>query len=42
MLILPAIDLQAARCVRLVQGDFAQVQEFSDDPATVAQRWQAA
>lgn len=42
MLILPAIDLQAGRCVRLVQGDFARAQEFSDDPAAVARRWQAA
>ena len=42
MLILPAIDLQAGRCVRLVQGDFARAQEFSDDPAAVAWRWQAA
>jgi phosphoribosylformimino-5-aminoimidazole carboxamide ribotide isomerase len=40
MLILPAIDLQAGRCVRLVQGDFACSQEFSDDPAAVARRWQ--
>ena len=40
MLILPAIDLQAGRCVRLVQGDFARSQEFSDDPAAVARRWQ--
>ncbi len=42
MLILPAIDLQSGRCVRLVQGDFARAQEFSDDPAAVAQRWQQA
>ncbi|HEU5200555.1 MAG TPA: HisA/HisF-related TIM barrel protein, partial [Ktedonobacterales bacterium] len=42
MLILPAIDLQAGRCVRLVQGDFARAQEFSSDPAAVAQRWQQA
>lgn len=42
MLILPAIDLQAGRCVRLVQGDFARAQEFSDDPAAVALRWQSA
>ncbi len=40
MLILPAIDLQAGRCVRLVQGDFARSQEFSDDPAAIARRWQ--
>jgi len=42
MLILPAIDLQDGRCVRLVQGDFARSQAFSDDPAAVAQRWQDA
>ncbi len=42
MLILPAIDLQSGRCVRLVQGDFARAQEFSDDPAAVARRWQQA
>jgi phosphoribosylformimino-5-aminoimidazole carboxamide ribotide isomerase len=40
MLIFPAIDLQGGRCVRLVQGDFARSQEFSDDPAAVARRWQ--
>ncbi|HLV99480.1 MAG TPA: 1-(5-phosphoribosyl)-5-[(5-phosphoribosylamino)methylideneamino]imidazole-4-carboxamide isomerase [Ktedonobacterales bacterium] len=41
MLIFPAIDLQGGRCVRLTQGDFARSQEFSDDPAAVARRWQA-
>jgi phosphoribosylformimino-5-aminoimidazole carboxamide ribotide isomerase len=41
MLIFPAIDLQAGRCVRLTQGDFARSQEFSDDSAAVARRWQA-
>jgi phosphoribosylformimino-5-aminoimidazole carboxamide ribotide isomerase len=41
MLIIPAIDLQDGRCVRLVQGDFAQVTQFSDNPAAVARRWQA-
>ncbi|HEY7347056.1 MAG TPA: 1-(5-phosphoribosyl)-5-[(5-phosphoribosylamino)methylideneamino]imidazole-4-carboxamide isomerase [Ktedonobacterales bacterium] len=40
MLILPAIDLQEGRCVRLVQGDFAQSMRFSDNPAAVASRWQ--
>jgi phosphoribosylformimino-5-aminoimidazole carboxamide ribotide isomerase len=40
MLIFPAIDLQGGRCVRLTQGDFARSQEFSDDPAAVARRWQ--
>ncbi|HEY7355356.1 MAG TPA: 1-(5-phosphoribosyl)-5-[(5-phosphoribosylamino)methylideneamino]imidazole-4-carboxamide isomerase [Ktedonobacterales bacterium] len=41
MLIFPAIDLQAGRCVRLTQGDFARAQAFSDDPAAVARRWQS-
>jgi phosphoribosylformimino-5-aminoimidazole carboxamide ribotide isomerase len=41
MLIFPAIDLQGGRCVRLTQGDFARAQEFSDDPAAVARRWQS-
>lgn len=41
MLILPAIDLQNGRCVRLVQGDFVLVTQFSDNPAAVARRWQA-
>jgi phosphoribosylformimino-5-aminoimidazole carboxamide ribotide isomerase len=34
--ILPAIDLLGGRCVRLRQGDYQQVTEFSDDPAAVA------
>jgi phosphoribosylformimino-5-aminoimidazole carboxamide ribotide isomerase len=42
MLIFPAIDLQGGRCVRLTQGDFARSQEFSDDPAAVARRWQSS
>jgi phosphoribosylformimino-5-aminoimidazole carboxamide ribotide isomerase len=40
MLILPAIDLQDGRCVRLVQGDFTRSTQFSDRPAEVARRWQ--
>lgn len=32
MLIIPAIDLLAGRCVRLKQGDFKQVTQYSDDP----------
>jgi phosphoribosylformimino-5-aminoimidazole carboxamide ribotide isomerase len=32
MLIIPAIDLQSGRCVRLKQGKFDQVTEFNDDP----------
>jgi len=34
--IIPAIDLHDGRCVRLYQGDFARVTEYSDDPVAVA------
>lgn len=33
MILLPAIDLIAGRCVRLSQGDFARETSYSDDPA---------
>ncbi len=39
MLIFPAIDLKDGQCVRLYQGDYAQVTVFSDDPAEVGRRW---
>lgn len=39
MLIYPAIDLLAGRCVRLRQGDYSQETVFSDDPAAVAREW---
>lgn len=39
MRIIPAIDLQAGRCVRLFKGDFAQVTEYSDDPLELAGRF---
>lgn len=39
MLILPAIDLRAGRCVRLRQGDFQQETVFNDDPVAVARQW---
>jgi len=34
--IIPAIDLQSGKCVRLYKGDFARVTEYSDDPVAVA------
>jgi phosphoribosylformimino-5-aminoimidazole carboxamide ribotide isomerase len=40
--IIPAIDLQGGRCVRLVQGDFDQSTVYGDDPPGTARRWQAA
>jgi phosphoribosylformimino-5-aminoimidazole carboxamide ribotide isomerase len=39
VLILPAIDLRGAQCVRLRQGDYAQETVFGSDPAAMAQRW---
>lgn len=39
MLIIPAIDLQDGKCVRLRQGEMRSATVFSDDPAAVARRW---
>ena len=40
MEVIPAIDLRAGRCVRLHQGDFGRETVFSDDPLSMALRWQ--
>ncbi len=37
MTIIPAIDLLGGECVRLTQGDYAQVDVYSSDPVAVAQ-----
>jgi phosphoribosylformimino-5-aminoimidazole carboxamide ribotide isomerase len=42
MILLPAIDIKDGRCVRLYQGDYAQVTTYDSDPVQVAQRWQEA
>jgi phosphoribosylformimino-5-aminoimidazole carboxamide ribotide isomerase len=42
MIVIPAIDVLDGRCVRLVQGDYAQATVYGDDPADVAQRFIAA
>jgi len=39
VLILPAIDLRAGRCVRLRQGDYNQETVFDADPVAAARRW---
>ena len=39
MNVIPAIDLQNGKCVRLFQGDFAQTTEYSDDPAAIARQF---
>jgi len=39
MLLIPAIDIQNGRCVRLRQGRMDEVTVYEDDPAVAAQRW---
>jgi phosphoribosylformimino-5-aminoimidazole carboxamide ribotide isomerase len=39
MLIIPAIDLQAGRCVRLLRGEFDRETVYADDPVAVARHW---
>lgn len=39
MLIIPAIDIKEGRCVRLTEGNFEDVEIFSDDPVAVAVKW---
>ncbi len=40
MIVIPAIDLKDGKCVRLVQGDFARVTVYADDPVAMAVNWQ--
>ncbi|MEI6807219.1 MAG: 1-(5-phosphoribosyl)-5-[(5-phosphoribosylamino)methylideneamino]imidazole-4-carboxamide isomerase [bacterium] len=39
--IIPAIDLKDGKCVRLKQGKATEVTVYSEDPVTMAQRWEA-
>jgi phosphoribosylformimino-5-aminoimidazole carboxamide ribotide isomerase len=38
--IVPAVDLKAGRCVRLLQGRADAETVFSDDPVAMARRWE--
>jgi phosphoribosylformimino-5-aminoimidazole carboxamide ribotide isomerase len=40
MILYPAIDILGGRCVRLEQGDFSRVSEYSADPAKQASEWE--
>ncbi len=42
MKLFPAIDIKDSQCVRLYQGDYAQMTVYASDPVEVAQRWQKA
>ena len=41
MTIIPAIDIEGGRCVRLVRGERGTETVYGDDPAGVARTWQA-
>ncbi len=41
MRLLPAIDIQGGRCVRLRKGDFADETVFGEDPVAMAAHWVA-
>jgi phosphoribosylformimino-5-aminoimidazole carboxamide ribotide isomerase len=41
MQIIPAIDLKGGNCVRLQQGEMDRETRFSENPAEVAQHWEA-
>jgi phosphoribosylformimino-5-aminoimidazole carboxamide ribotide isomerase len=40
--IIPAIDIIDGKCVRLVQGDFSQQKNYSDNPLEVAKKFEDA
>lgn len=40
MIIFPAIDIKNGQVVRLIQGKFDQVTEYSSDPVSVAKQWE--
>ncbi len=39
MQVIPAIDIKGGKCVRLRQGEFTQVETYSEDPVKYALRW---
>lgn len=39
MKVIPAIDLQGGKCVRLLKGDFTKTTEYSDDPLAIARQF---
>jgi phosphoribosylformimino-5-aminoimidazole carboxamide ribotide isomerase len=39
VIVIPAIDLQGGRCVRLVEGRADSATVFGEDPVAMAQRW---
>ena len=41
MKLIPAIDIQGGKCVRLRRGDFEDTTVFGNDPVAMAERWVA-
>jgi phosphoribosylformimino-5-aminoimidazole carboxamide ribotide isomerase len=41
MIIIPAIDMKDGNCVRLFQGDFDQQTQYSNNPASIARKFQS-
>jgi phosphoribosylformimino-5-aminoimidazole carboxamide ribotide isomerase len=39
MIVFPAIDIKGGKVVRLAQGKFEYVTQYSEDPVTMAQKW---
>lgn len=39
--IIPAIDILDGKCVRLTQGQYDKIEEFSTDPEEIAKKWVA-
>ncbi|MED5450708.1 MAG: 1-(5-phosphoribosyl)-5-[(5-phosphoribosylamino)methylideneamino]imidazole-4-carboxamide isomerase [Chloroflexota bacterium] len=40
MEVIPAIDIRAGRCVRLIQGDYSKETIFADNPMEMAIKWE--
>lgn len=40
MILIPAVDILAGKCVRLLQGDYNQVTEYGNDPLAIARQWE--
>lgn len=41
MIVIPAIDIKGDKVVRLCRGDFKEVKVYSDDPVSIAKKWES-
>ena len=41
MEVIPAIDIRAGRCVRVIQGDYSKETIFADNPMEMAIKWES-